>query len=68
MDDLEEIGNLEQYITQTQCVLIFLSKGYFFSTNCKRELRQSLAENKPLCLVHERDMPHARVHMVRPLD
>ena len=55
VDDLEEIGNLEQYITASQCVLVFLSKGYFFSTNCKRELRQSLTEEKPLCLVHERD-------------
>ena len=56
VDDLEEIGNLEQYITTSQCMLIFLSKGYFFSTNCKRELRQSITEEKPLCMVHERDM------------
>jgi len=58
VDNLEDISQLESYITETQCVIIFLSKGYFFSANCKRELRQSLGEDKPLCLVHERDFNH----------
>ena len=31
VDDLEEIGSLEKYIQRSQSVLIFLSKGYFFS-------------------------------------
>ena len=29
--DLEEIGDLELYVAASQCILIFLSKGYFFS-------------------------------------
>ena len=27
VDDLVDIGNLEQYITKSQCVLVFLSRG-----------------------------------------
>ena len=30
VDDLNEIGKLEEYVNESQCVLVFLSKGYFF--------------------------------------
>jgi len=55
VDDLVEIGDLEWYIEASQCILIFLSKGYFFSRNCLREMDHSLLLNKPLVLVHEVD-------------
>ena len=55
VDDLEEIGNLEQYVAASQCVLILLSRGYFFSANCLREINYAIAMNKPLILVHEPD-------------
>ena len=55
VDDLQEIGKLEEYIEQSQCILIFLSRNYFFSTNCLRELDHALKSNKPLVLVHEED-------------
>jgi len=55
VDDLKEIGNLEQYISTSQCMLILLTKGYFESTNCLRELRHSIEKKKPLVLVHESD-------------
>ena len=31
MDDLVEIGELENYVRSTCCMLLFLSKGYFRS-------------------------------------
>ena len=55
VDDLEDIGQLEQYVLRSHCVLIFLSKGYFFSKNCLRELDCALQKKKPLILVHEAD-------------
>ena len=58
VDDLQEIGKLEEYIEQSQCILIFLSRNYFFSTNCLRELDHALKMNKPLVLVHENDLSH----------
>jgi len=56
VDDLEEIGYLEKYVAASQCVLLFLSKGYFFSPNCLKEVDAALEGDKPLALVHESDI------------
>jgi len=56
VDDLKDTSLIEKYIDLSQCVLFFLSHGYFFSANCKREIRQALTAKKSICLVHERDM------------
>jgi hypothetical protein len=55
IDDLVEIGELEQYIRDSACILIFLSKGYFCSRNCLREVRATSEQQKPISLVHEAD-------------
>ena len=55
MDDLVEIGDLEKYVRSTSCMLLFLSKGYFRSTNCLRELRATTDQQRPFVLVHETD-------------
>ena len=55
MDDLVEIGNLEEYIRQSACVQFFLSKGYFQSRNCLREVRSTVMHMKPMLLCHEAD-------------
>ena len=39
VDDLEDIGALEEYIEKSQSIMIFVSKGYFLSKNCLREAR-----------------------------
>jgi len=56
VDDLEAIGNLGQYIKASSSVLIFLSKGYFFSGNCRKELEAALAYDSPMILLHETDL------------
>ena len=33
--------------------MIFVSKGYFLSTNCLREARTAVVKAKPLALVHD---------------
>ena len=55
VDDLEEIGQLENYVHQSQSMLFFLSKGYFFSANCKKEIAATLANGNPTMLLHETD-------------
>jgi len=55
VDDLVDIGELDKYVNASQCVLIFLSKGYFYSTNCVKELDACFQLRKPLVLVHEAD-------------
>ena len=36
-------------------MIIFMSRGYFHSKNCQRELRAATAQRVPLILVHEID-------------
>ncbi|KAL1511740.1 hypothetical protein AB1Y20_005028 [Prymnesium parvum] len=55
VDDLEDIGALEMYVRQTAVVLIFLSRGYFFSKNCIREVTAAVDQSKRLILVHEQN-------------
>ena len=47
VDDLQDIGNLEGYVRATGVMLFFLSKRYFTSRNCQREIKTSLDEEKP---------------------
>ena len=58
VDDLVEIGELENYVNSTACMVFFLSRGYFQSRNCLREVRAALAQKKPCVLVHEADDSH----------
>ena len=56
VDDLEDIGNLEGYVGVSQSVLVFLSRGYFFSANVRRELTAVRETARPLILLHEGDV------------
>ena len=49
----EDIGDLEGYVRATGVMLFFLSKKYFSSRNCLKEIMASLGQGKPLVLVHE---------------
>ena len=55
MDDLRQIGNLRQYVKASQSILVFLSKGYFQSGNCMKELRATCELKKEIILVREMD-------------
>ena len=51
VDDLEDIGDLEKYVDQSSLIMIFVSKGYFLSNNCLREVRCASSKTKPLALL-----------------
>ena len=51
--DLESIDALEEYIDRSQVIMIFVSKGYFLSTNCLREARTATEKAKPLALGYD---------------
>ena len=55
MDDLVEIGELENYVRGTSCMILFLSRGYFRSKNCLKEIFATVEQMKPWVLVHEAD-------------
>ena len=63
VDELDPIDNLEQPVELSQSVLLFLSRGCFFSTNVQRDLRASLRHDKPLVLLHESDMSRGGVSL-----
>ena len=53
IDDLAEIKDLEKYVEQTGCVLVFISRGYFYSTNCMREAQAACDQKKSVVLLRE---------------
>jgi hypothetical protein len=55
VDDLEDVAGLEKCVQQSAVILLFLSRGYFKSRNCRRELAAMLKMRKPIVLVHESD-------------
>lgn len=58
MHDLADITKLEQYVEESIVFLLFLSRAYFLSVNCLREIRAAVALNKPLVLVYEPSADH----------
>ena len=57
MDDLEDLVYLERDVKATAVVLLFLTKSYFRSTNCLREIRACALERKPIILVRLACLP-----------
>eukprot|EP00966_Prymnesium_polylepis_P254522 5881225-Prymnesium_polylepis.1 len=55
VDDLDDITNLGKYIEASADVLIFLSAGYWSSSNCLIEARSAIQQQKPIVLVAEQD-------------
>ena len=47
IDDLEDIGALETHINEIAALLVFLSRRYFESRNCRRELLMALELGLP---------------------
>ena len=50
-----EIGDLEKYIAASGCVMVMVSKGYFDSKNCMRELRSAVNEDKLIVALMDPD-------------
>jgi len=54
-DYLDDLASLEQCIARSATFLIFLSRGYFRSVNCRRELAAALVEKRPVIAMREED-------------
>ena len=63
---MQDIGDLEGYVHATSVMLFFLSKNYFTSKNCLREVKASLDAKRPLVLVHEQQEENAARSTSRP--
>ena len=53
---------------QSHSILFFLSKGYFFSANCKKEVAATLANGNPVMLLHETDPNRGGTSMEQMLE
>ena len=62
------LGQLERYVYESAVVLVFLSRGYFTSRNCLREIRACKKMKKPLILVHERDPAKGGISLQEAMD
>ena len=58
VDELDDLAKLEGYVHSSALLLAFLSKGYFLSANCQRELHAAIGAQPmvPLILVQELDL------------
>lgn len=55
VDDLEDTSKLEEYVAQSAVILLFVSRGYFSSVNCLREVVAATSQGKPIVLMHDPD-------------
>lgn len=55
VDDLEDVSLLEDYIQQTDVVVVLVTEGYISSWNCRRELCAMFKQTKPIVCVLESD-------------
>jgi len=63
VEDLENLEDLEMYVAQSQAVLLFYSRGYFFSENCLREVDEAIRLKKHLIVTHEADPQRGGVEL-----
>lgn len=53
VDDLEDMSKLEQSVEETSVFILFYSKNYFMSRNCRREIYAAYRFEKPVVVVYE---------------
>jgi hypothetical protein len=58
VDDLEDIAQLEVEIRRSDTVVIFVTRGYLASRNCRRELVEAMRLRKPLVVLQETSADH----------
>ena len=58
VDDLDDIKKLAEYVEASSCILLFISRGYFQSSNCLIEIEAALELRKPLILIYETSKMH----------
>ena len=68
VDDLKELRELETYLDQSGCILMFISRGYFYSTNCMREAKAVTEGKKPLVLLREDNLSKGGIKLADSID
>ena len=58
VDDLVDITDLEACIEESVTFLLLVSKGYFASKNCMREVHHAVTNQRQIILLREKDRNH----------
>jgi len=53
VDELDDVDRLEEYIVESAVVLVFYSKGYFRSQNCRKEFYKAVALGKSIIVLYD---------------
>ena len=53
VDDLTDIALLEEYIASSDVLLVFLTRDYISSKNCRRELVAAMHQDLPIVVLRE---------------
>lgn len=56
IDNLHDTGRLEQSVHESAVFVIYYSKGYFKSRNCRREVYAAVKVDKPIIVLYEGDI------------
>jgi hypothetical protein len=54
-DELQDIRKLEELITESAVFILYYSKGYFQSKDCRHEVYAAIKLDKPIILLYEGD-------------
>jgi hypothetical protein len=55
VDELQDISKLEESVAESAVFILYYSKGYFRSKNCRREIYTAIKLDKPVILLYEGD-------------
>ena len=55
VDVLENLGDLENSVVESAHFILFYSKGFFNSFNCRREVMKAMEADKPMTIMFEPD-------------
>jgi hypothetical protein len=55
VDCIEDVSSLAESVAQSSSMALLLTRGYFASKNCRKELYAALESGTPLILIHEAD-------------
>merc|ERR1719491_1479316 len=56
VDELTNVDQLEESVNSCVVMIIFYTKGYFRSKNCRREVYAAVTADKPIYLIYESDI------------
>ena len=65
MDELEDLSRLEDSVDDSAVFMIYYSRSYFQSRNCRREVNAAIKLNKPIILLYEENGQNSTIEEMK---